>query len=145
MKNYYESNKEEILKYKKEYWQKNKEKESKRNKEYYENNKKEIHQKGKEYMKERRNNNPLIKLKEYLRSLIYHSIKNQGYTKRSKTEKILGCSFDEFKIYFEPQFKEGMSWENQGKWHLDHIKPVSWAKTEEEVYELNHYTNFQPL
>ena len=38
-----------------------------------------------------------------------------------------------------------MSWENYGEWHLDHKTPVSWAETEEQVYELNKYTNFQPL
>ena len=38
-----------------------------------------------------------------------------------------------------------MSWENQGKWHIDHITPLSSAKTEEEVYRLCHYTNLQPL
>jgi hypothetical protein len=38
-----------------------------------------------------------------------------------------------------------MSWENQGKWHLDHKTPISWSETEEEVVKLNHYTNFQPL
>jgi hypothetical protein len=38
-----------------------------------------------------------------------------------------------------------MSWENYGEWHLDHKIPISWAETEEQVYELNKYTNFQPL
>ena len=39
-----------------------------------------------------------------------------------------------------------MFWDNHGTyWHLDHIIPISWAKSEEEVYKLNHYTNFQPL
>ena len=38
-----------------------------------------------------------------------------------------------------------MNWENAGKWHLDHIYPVSLAKDEEELLKLNHYTNFQPL
>jgi hypothetical protein len=38
-----------------------------------------------------------------------------------------------------------MSWENHGKWHLDHIKPISLAENEEDVYILNNYTNFQPL
>jgi hypothetical protein len=38
-----------------------------------------------------------------------------------------------------------MTWENYGKWHLDHKTPISWAKTEKEVIELNHYTNFQPM
>ncbi len=38
-----------------------------------------------------------------------------------------------------------MTWENHGEWHIDHIIPISWGKTESEVIELNHYTNFQPL
>jgi len=39
-----------------------------------------------------------------------------------------------------------MSWDNQGKyWDIDHIIPVSSAKTEEEIIKLNHYTNLQPL
>ena len=39
-----------------------------------------------------------------------------------------------------------MNWENYGTyWHIDHIKPISLAENEKEVYDLNHYTNFQPL
>ena len=39
-----------------------------------------------------------------------------------------------------------MNRENQGTyWHLNHIIPISSAQTEEDVYRLNHYTNFQPL
>jgi len=42
-----------------------------------------------------------------------------------------------------------MNWDNQGKgngyWSLDHIYPLSKAKTVEELYKLCHYTNLQPL
>ena len=46
-----------------------------------------------------------------------------------------------------------MTWDNYGKyngcinfgWDIDHIIPISSAKTEEEVYKLNHFSNFQPL
>ena len=49
-------------------------------------------------------------------------------------------------VLFFYKFDENMNWDNQGTyWHMDHIKPISLAKTENEAYELNHHTNFQPL
>jgi len=40
-----------------------------------------------------------------------------------------------------------MNWKNHGKfgWHIDHIIPLSSAKTDEEVFKLCHYKNLQPL
>lgn len=91
-------------------------------------------------------NDPLFKLSHTIRNLIKNSIKKQGYSKTSKTYNILGCSYEFFKIYIEDKFDDKMSWDNHGKyWHLDHIIPISWAKDEEELYKLNHYTNYQPL
>ena len=44
------------------------------------------------------------------------------------------------------KFTEGMSLDIMGRdIHIDHIIPLSSAKTEEEVYRLCHYTNLQPL
>jgi len=97
------------------------------------------------YRKERRKTDSLFKLRDNISSLILISIKNNGYKKNTKTESLLGCSFEEFKIHLQKQFTEGMSWENQGQWHMDHIYPVSLAKNEEHLIKLNHYTNFQPL
>jgi hypothetical protein len=68
-----------------------------------------------------------------------------GYTKSSKTYEILGCSYEEFKVYIESQFVEGMSWDNRSEWHLDHKIPVSYGMDEMEIIALNHYSNFQPL
>ena len=65
--------------------------------------------------------------------------------KQKKTSEIIGCTSDELIKYLESKFKKGMSWENYGEWHIDHIIPQSSAKTDEEVYRLNHYTNLQPL
>lgn len=46
-----------------------------------------------------------------------------------------------------------MDWSNYGKynggldygWDIDHITPISSAKTETEFHELCHYKNLQPL
>jgi hypothetical protein len=149
---YNDSRKEKM----KEYYQENKELLKDRNKLNYNNNREYIKTRNKEYsirnrdkrnsyLSNRKKNDNLFHLTVKIRNLIYISFYNGGFSKRSKTNEILGCSFEEFKSYIEGLFTEGMSWDNQGEWHLDHKTPVSWAETEEQVYELNKYTNFQPL
>jgi len=108
---------------------------------YRENNRDRINEK----IRDRKNNDVLYKLSFTIRNSIYNSINRMGYSKKDKSRDILGCSFEYFMKYIEEQFLEGMSWENHGDWHLDHKTPISWAETEEQVYELNKYTNFQPL
>jgi hypothetical protein len=140
-KEYYEANKDKVKDCVKEYREANKDK----IKAYKEANKDKAKEYRKAYTKQRKKEDPLFKLRCNTSSLIYYSIKNKGYTKKSKTYQILGCTYEEFKIHLERQFTKGMTWENQGEWHLDHIYPVSLAKDEEELIKLNHYTNFQPL
>jgi hypothetical protein len=97
----------------------------------------------KEYI--RYSTDTLFRLRKNLRSLIGHSFRNNGYSKKSKTHEMLGCSYEDFKLHIEAQFVSGMSWENRSEWHLDHIIPVSSAINEDDLIRLNHYTNFQPL
>ena len=68
-------------------------------------------------------------------------------TKRGEFHKIIGIDSQGFREYISSKFKEGMSWDNYGwdTWHLDHIIPLSTAKTIKELEELSHYTNLQPL
>jgi hypothetical protein len=96
-------------------------------------------------LKERLLLDPIFKLKKEIRSVIRDGIKRNGYTKKSKTYDILGIEYEGFKIYFESLFSVGMSWNNHGEWHYDHIIPLSTSTTYDEVIKLNHYTNLQPL
>tara|TARA_R110000782_G_scaffold242674_1_gene329189 strand:- start:135 stop:551 length:417 start_codon:yes stop_codon:yes gene_type:complete len=125
----------------KKYNEKNKEKQTEYFKIYHKNN---LDKKLK-IQKQRKLTEPLYKLRCNISSLIRISIRRNGYSKKSKTYEYLGCSFEYFKVYLEKQFTEGMTWQNAGEWHLDHIYPVSLAKDEEELIKLNHYSNFQPL
>lgn len=93
----------------------------------------------------RRNENEIYKMTRLVRNSIRSSIRSLNFNKKTKTSIILGCTMEEFIIYIKSTFKEGMTLENYGEWHLDHIKPISMAKTYEEAIELNHYTNFQAL
>ena len=95
--------------------------------------------------KEKRKLNTLYKLSDSVSNLIRCSINRNGYTKKSKSEEILGCSYNYFKEYIESKFQNNMSWENYGEWQIDHIIPISWAENEEQVYKLNNYKNLQPL
>ena len=138
---YYINNKEKVKEKSKIHYQNNKEEKIKYTKEYRENNKEQRNK----YLKNKRDKNPLFKLRCNIRNRILKSIKNNSYSKKSRTFEILGCSYEDFKQHLERQFTKGMTWQNQGEWHLDHIYPVSLAKDEQELIKLNHYTNFQPM
>lgn len=176
---YREKNKEKLLEYDKKRYSDNKEERNKKTRDWYKNNKdivkkwnekneKKLKAYRKQYyinnrekiLKQNRKNSdkrklidPLYKLKYNIRIIIGKAIRKRGYTKRSQTQNILGCTFEEFKIYLESKFEPWMNWNNHGKyngkfnygWDIDHIIPLSSAKTEDELLKLNHYTNIQPL
>jgi hypothetical protein len=108
----------------------------------------------KEYRKNKTKNDPLFKLEDNIRSSIYNAFKYKNISKSSKTREILGCSFEELKQHLESQFEPWMNWNNRGNhsvsgqkisWDIDHIVPLSSAKTEDDIVKLNHYTNLQPI
>lgn len=88
---------------------------------------------------------PVQKMKRHLQAVMGQIFRNKGIKKNTKTEKILGCTYSFFKAYIESRFQDGMSWDNRNQWHLDHIIPLSTAKTEKELIKLNHYSNLRPL
>lgn len=140
-KQYYLGNKEHIKNKSKEYRLENLDKSKEYKKQYKLNNKEVINK----YYRDRKLNDPLFKLSCNIRNLIGISIKGKGYSKKSKTYNILGCSLEEFKQHLENKFTDGMTWDNTGQWHIDHIYPVSLATDEEHLIKLNHYKNLQPL
>ena len=144
-KAYHEKNREKILQSKKEYHEKNREKILERQKAYHEKNREKIWERQKVYEKNRMATDPCYKMACNIRSLTLRAYKRGGWKKNSATQKILGCSFDEFKKHIESQFQEGMSWDNQGEWHYDHKIPLASAETKERITELSHYSNLQPL
>lgn len=40
-------------------------------------------------------------------------------------QSLVGYSIDELASHLERQFLAGMSWDNYGEWHIDHIRPIS--------------------
>lgn len=129
---YYIKNKEKILKTVKNYSDKNKEKISKRQETYRKIGK----------TKEYRNKNKHI---VSWRNCLNNTLKRLGKPKEGKTIDLLGYSALELKQYIESLFTEGMSWDNYGEWHIDHIKDVVLFDDDTPPCVVNALTNLRPL
>ena len=100
------------------------------------------------YHRERRRVDSIFNLKRAVRGSMciwFKSATKGKYLKLEHTTELLQCSLEFFIEYIQSKFIEGMTLENYGQWHLDHIMPLATAKTREDIVRLNHYTNFQPL
>jgi len=151
-KQYYEENKERTKQYyqenkerRKQYREENKERINERKKQYYQENKERINERINERQKQRRLTDPLYKIACNLRTRTRFAFQSKSYRKTSKTAEMLGVTYEIAFAHIERQFTKGMTWENHGEWHIDHIIPLASAQTESELIKLCHYTNLQPL
>lgn len=64
-------------------------------------------------------------------------------------EHIVGYTLDELSEHLESQFTFGMTWENYGKWEIDHIMPISAFEfadvNDPELAKCWSLRNLQPL
>lgn len=91
---------------------------------------------------------PMFRIAHGLRNSMNRLISSDK--KSAKTIELLGCSWEDFKIYIEKQFSPGMTWENYGKkgWWIDHIKPLlAFDNLEDPAQqrECCHFTNLKPM
>jgi len=101
-----------------------------------------------EYKKEREARDPQFRMLNKIRTRIWYALKkNDKNNNNGTTAELLGCQSDFLKKYLESKFTEGMSWDNYGKWHIDHIVPLSSFDLSDPVQleKACHYTNLQPL
>jgi len=127
-------------------WAKNnptKVKESKQK--YYNNNTDKEQFRNNQYTQNRKKIDIVFKVSCVSRTRLIEFLKIKNITKKNKTFNYIGCTPQFLKEYLEAKFVSGMSWDNHGEWHIDHIIPLSSAKNENDVYMLCHYTNLQPL
>jgi hypothetical protein len=149
-----EANKEKIRERDKAYREANKEKIRERDKAYYQANKEKLTEQKKAYVKQRRKSDPLYRLTLSYRRSCLRAFQSISQKKNTKSLKLLELeTWEELAKHLESQFYdhpetgEQMTLDNHGKhgWHIDHIIPLSTAKTEEDIIKLCHYTNLQPL
>ena len=141
VKAYSEKNSDKIAGYLASYYDKNRDSILEMQKE----RKEDIAQVRKVYKKRRMREDPFYAMAHRLGVLMRNALKHSGYLKSMKTLEALGCTSAQFKDHLERQFLKGMTWDNRDLWQLDHIMPISSAKTEQEVYDLSHMTNIRPM
>jgi len=98
-----------------------------------------------EYMRRRLQTNHQARLRNLLRVRLHSALK--GIRKSARTLELLGCSIEHLVKHLESKFQPGMSWENQGEWHVDHIRPLASFDLSDphQQREACHWTNLQPL
>ena len=97
-----------------------------------------------EWKKKRYHSDPVCRLKDIRRKQLLQFIKRVGGTKTGRTEELLGYTAEELKNHLESLFKEGMTWENHGKWHIDHKIPASYFTSIDQINECFALDNLKP-
>lgn len=81
------------------------------------------------------------------RALLSHHIRKRGIVKSKRTFELFGYTPEDLINNIKLKLKDGMSYENYGLWHIDHIKPLSSfdLSKEEEIKKAWHFNNLQCL
>jgi hypothetical protein len=102
---------------------------------------------GNYYQRRRRATIPHELIAGRLRAQLCNNFKKYKIQKCAGTFELVGCSAQEFANYIESLFKDGMTWENRHRWHLDHkipVKAFDLTKLEDQKAAF-HFTNLQPM
>ncbi len=157
---YYEANREKILAKAKQkylleketlllrsnlYYKENTEKCKERNRIYQKKNKSTLNIKRKRKYHKCYKYDANWKLRCYLRNRLRTAV--TGKHKSVSAIGLLGCSIEALRDYLSSKFQEGMTWDNYGRWHIDHIRPCASFDLREPENQSScfHYTNLQPL
>jgi hypothetical protein len=148
-KNRYEGNRIEILEHKKQYYLENMEEILSYKKVYREDNKDKIKKWRSENMI--RYSEGQARYRERYphiiawRSILHSTLKRLGTEKQGHTIDMLGYSALDLKEYISSKFLPGMTWDNHGEWHVDHIRPVTNFTSTDDVKVVCALENLQPL
>ena len=78
-----------------------------------------------DYEKNRKDSDPLYKLVANFRTAIYTVLKESNVDKYGHYFDVLQYTPEELINHLEKQFKDDMTWDNYGIWHVDHKLPIT--------------------
>jgi len=126
---YREINRDVLIEISKKYYEGNKDKKRIYDVNYYKENEEKIKEYQKKYKRKRQKEDPIYRVNSSMSRGIYFSLKNNNLSKnRRHWENIVGYTIQDLKEHIEELFQPGMSWNNYGRWHFDHIIPKSFFK-----------------
>lgn len=68
---------------------------------------------------------PKGRLSQRMRDSLRKALKCRGGKRKRPTFEMLGYTADDLVRHIEKHFLPGMSWDNIGEWHIDHVVPLS--------------------
>ena len=124
-KRHYFKNREKRLQYFSDWQKNNREHLNEYHKEWREKNIDKHREYKRKYEKNRKDTDPLYKLISNFRTAIYQVLKENNINKNGHYFEILKYTPEDLISHLETKFTNGMTWDNYGEWHVDHIKPIS--------------------
>lgn len=80
---------------------------------------------------------------------LLHRLLKRGTKKEGHSHEQLGYSKRDLRRHLESLWQEGMSWENyglgEGKWNIDHIRPIASFPIETHASVVNALSNIRPM
>ena len=141
--------KERLKKNHKNWAEKNKEHLKQYLKEYREKNIDNIRKTKRDYERNRKARDPLYKLISNFRTAIYQVLKESNVEKNKHYFDILQYTPEQLITHLELKFKDTMTWDNYGEWHVDHKLPITHFNIQEmgdsEFMKCWSLDNLQPM
>jgi hypothetical protein len=141
-------NREKVLAYHKKRRQRDRVKMAAQKSAWYRKHAEEVKKRCADYQRERMKKDPLYRMMKRLRTRVSQElVTKRRSVKPCKTMELLGCTREEFKAHIISLLQPGMTMENYGLWHIDHVRAVATfdLSDPEQVKACFHYKNLQPL
>jgi hypothetical protein len=158
---YYAEHGDQIRAYSRQYYQDHKEEKSAKDREYNRTHqdirranralrRDRLNATNRKFRAEKRKNDPSFRLSSNFGSRMANSLRGRGSAKGLITwQTLAGYTLDDLRRHLEGKFQTGMTWDNYGEWHIDHIRPQSsfnfTSYDDQEFKECWSLNNLQPL